>query len=133
MKILIQHSGHNKISGKLCKMIGQHLKDVSIENIDSIDRIRTLLGKPLHKISSAVLFIEDQQQVQHLVSIKSLFDGVSLVLALMEENPPYLEACLVLNPSFISYYNSDLRHVVAVLEKIYQRTKNNRIIPFRTA
>ena len=127
MEVVLYATAAQKRGNKLEKLIQDELPQIQIEKINSIRSLKGKLCRPLNRISVIVMFVISEDDIDHLLTLRPLFDGIRLILVLPERKKKLTALGLVLNPCFVGYSDSDLIDIASVLKKIDQRIKDNMI------
>lgn len=123
---LILYTGPIKELGKalgknLGKLIQEQLPQIQIEAIDSAERLSRVLCRPLNMISVIIIIVNCEEDFRGIFSLEPLLDNIRLILVLPERTTAMMAMGLQLNPSFISYWDSEFLDIISVLERIYHR------------
>ena len=123
---LILYTGPIKELGKalgknLGKLIQEQLPQIQIEAIDSAEGLSRLLCRPLNRISVIIIFVNCEEDLRGFLTLEPLFDNIRRILVLPERTTAMMAMGLQLNPSFISYWDSEFLDIISVLKKIYHR------------
>ncbi len=119
---LILYTGERKALGQnLEKLIQEQLPQIQIEAIDSAQGLSRLLCRPLNRISVIIIFVNCEEDLRGFLTLEPLLDNIRRILVLPERTTAMMAMGLQLNPSFISYWDSEFLDIISVLEKIYHR------------
>ena len=108
---------------------GRRLKDTitpaaaghHLVNVPSVQELAAQLRKPGHLGMMAVILAGSQSELDELLKIRHLLDNVRTVLILPDGRPESVSKGHTLCPRFLSYADSDLSSVGAVLSHMLQR------------
>ena len=123
MRMIIFSSSQREIGDRLKKLVQDTLPGIEVELVDSKSDLLKKLNRPLSNISIIVSVIGDSDDISSLISLKQLLDNSRQILILPDRSAQMMESGLKLEPSYISYHDSDLMHVFSVIKKIYKRQK----------
>ena len=99
-------------------MIEDVVPSEDTEIYGSVDKLAQRLRRPSYHIGIAVLLISGREELWDVLSIRHLLDNVKVILILPDRKNETIELGHKLRPRFLSYADSDLKDVAAVLKKM---------------
>jgi len=113
---------YRKKTGKkeieLQKTIAKMLEDQKIEIYKTVAELAAKLRSTCHDRMIIILLVSDEKDFRDILAIKSLLDGVRIVLILPNANDEMVAMGHSIHPRFLSYIDGNFQEVAAVLEKI---------------
>ena len=119
MKIILCADDSEPLGKNLELLIQNQLSEIQIDTMNSISDLSRKLCRPLNRISVIVIFVRCENDIRKLLTLKSLFDNIRLILVLPDRTREMMGLGLQLNPCFISFLENDLLDIISVLEKIH--------------
>ena len=89
-----------------------------VEMYNTIDKLQGRLNQTNHSEVIAVLFISNRLELEKIVGFADVLHDVKTILVLPDREPDTISIGHTLYPRFISYADSDLQDVAAVLDKM---------------
>ena len=126
MKTILYANRMDNIGEKLENIIHAQVPGIQVKTCNSIELFSEMLRQPLNNISVVVLMVTTRDELVHFYLMKLLFDNIRIILILPDRHKDTLALSLKLKTSFISYIDSDLLDVTAVLGQILKITKENK-------
>ena len=80
MKIILYANEECEFRDRLKGRIINALPQVQVDLADSGQHLVKILSRPLHNISVLIVFISDAEDVGVLLSLKTLFEDIKLIL-----------------------------------------------------
>ena len=127
MKIALYADPVQEMGNTIEGMIQNELPQIQIEKMNSIGFLKKSLCRPLNRISVIVVFVFHEKDIDLLLTLRSLFDDIRLILILPDRGKKLTALGLGLNPCFVGYSDSDPADITLVLKKIDQQGKYNFI------
>ena len=106
------------VGGQLQTMIEDVVPNEDTEIYGSVDKLAQRLRRPSYYIGIAVLLISGREELWDVLSVRHLLDNVKVILILPDRKNETIELGHKLRPRFLSYADSDLKDVAAVLKKM---------------
>jgi hypothetical protein len=123
MKIVLFAEDVQEMGNELEGLIYDELPQTQVEKINSTLYLKEKLCRPLNRISVIVVFVNCESDIDRLMTLRPLFDGIRLILVLPGGENKLTSLGLGLNPCFVSYSDSDPSDIALVLKKIDQQVK----------
>lgn len=96
---------------------------MEMEMLSSVKSLSKKLCQPLNRILVVVLVLHTREEITDFLKLIPLFENIRIILLLPDREKKTVALGLQLNPSFISYADSDLKDITEVLKKIQKITK----------
>lgn len=104
---------------RLQKVITSLVPDANVETFFSIESLsRKLRQSYTNRLNVVILLAESPEHLSDIASVRSLFQGMSVIIILPDRNPGTVARGHLLRPRFLTYVDSDFEDVAAVLNKI---------------
>ncbi len=123
MKIVLHTSPWDKSGKTLESLIRNRIPGVHTLISNDLGQLKSQLCRPMNRISAVVGVTSSVQDLDRLLTMKSLFQDTKLILILPRPQKPDMASALELNPSFISYHDRPLDDILLVLTKIKEKDK----------
>jgi hypothetical protein len=88
------------------------------EIYDSIEQFSDRLRQPTGELTVAVIVAHSKEDLLNLLFIRNLLQDIRIILVLPDREKDTIEQGHRLYPRFMSYLDSDLQEVVAVLNNV---------------
>ena len=116
--ILYANIKTTEISKRLQNVVESEVSDEQVEILRSLEDLSERVGQFPKKIDVAVILIQSKFELFELIALKSLLEGICIILILPNRKKETVSGGLSLYPRFMSFADSDFKDVSAVLEKI---------------
>jgi hypothetical protein len=128
MNILVYIGRNNSARKRLQSKIEPLVSKNQTEICRTIDGLSRRLRQPRYNLAVAVLLAASRQDLLDLFSIRDLLDDLRVILLLPNRKKDTIAKGHTLRPRFLTYADSDLSDVAAVLSKMLQNSHhdNNR-------
>ena len=123
MKMLLYLPHEDGVGTKLLGIIEGLAVNGKIEIYRSIDSLVQRLRKPTFDIDVFILIASNKKQLSEVLLIKERLRDIKIILILPDRESDSISRGHEVYPRFVSYIDSDLKDVGAVLEKMM---KNKR-------
>ncbi len=121
MKIILYANEECEFRDRLQGRIINALPQVQVDLADSGQHLVKILSRPLHNISVLIVFISDAEDVGVLLSLKTLFEDIKLILIGGKRGDQVPKSSLRLEPLYTSHSETDFQDVISVLQRIEQK------------
>lgn len=121
MRVILHSSVTDTVVTGLKTEIGCQLPGLLIETTPSLAELTCRLCRPLSGISVVIIHVRSVEELELLTVLTDILDAIRLVLILPDRSSSTTALSLRLNPSFISYPDTCLFDVIAVLQKLNQK------------
>ena len=109
---------------------GKHLQSVIEESVPeykteiyrTIESLSYRLQQPKYDLAVAVLLASSREDLVDLLSIRNLLDDLRVILLLPNREKETINKGHTLRPRFLTYADSNLLNVAAVLSKMLRNT-----------
>ena len=102
----------------LLSKIESAVLDNTVEVINGFEKLLERLKRFSHTIEVAILFAYSKDALSNILSVKELLEDVRIILILPDRLPETISKGHLLRPRFMTYADSDLEDVKAVLIKM---------------
>lgn len=123
MKLILHAYEEVEARDRLKTLIHQKFKGIRIELTQCDADIFNVLCRPLNRVSVFVTFINDSNGLNRLVSKKSLFENLKVILICCGHSSGVMEASYLLGPTYTTHADSDFTDVISVLHRLDERVK----------
>jgi len=103
---------------KLLHIIQRIAPAQDTEIYDSIDRFSQRLRQPTGELTVAVIIANSKEDLLNLLFIRNLLQDIRIILVLPDREKDTIEQGHRLYPRFVSYLDSNLEEVAAVLNNV---------------
>jgi hypothetical protein len=118
MKIFLYSKVGNQSGDKLEKIVKTNLPEVEMMVYRTMDDLFQNLRQPIEDSGIAILLVSNQEDLKNILSIRSFFQNIRIILLLPNKEPEIVTLAHQLRPRFLTDMNSDLLEITAVLKKI---------------
>ena len=118
MNILLYTTVGNVAGDRLLSVIESLVPKEDTEIYRTIDRLSHRLRRPRYNLAVAVLLVASREDLLELLSIRNLLDGIRIILVLPDREGDTIAKGHRLYPRFLTYADSDLLDVAAVMSKM---------------
>ena len=118
MGLIFYATDTNGIGKSLWNMHQKLVAEYNGEFFQSIDTLSQKLRSPRDDLTIAVLLASTQEELLDILSIRVLLEGIRIILILPDSNRDTIMIGHTLLPRFITYVNSNVSWVNAVLNKM---------------
>lgn len=123
MKAVLYVNRVDNVGERLENIIHTQVPQIQVKICNSIDLFSQILRQPLNNISVVILLVASKNELIQFNHMETFFDNIRIILILPDRRKDTLALGLKLKTSFISYVDSDLQDVAAVLGQILKITK----------
>ena len=130
MNVLLYAKGKSGITERLGRIIDSCVRKKSLEKYSTIAGLSHRLRRPTNNLGIAVIAVTTKRQLQDIVAIRHLLSDTRIILIVPDRAPDTISAAHTLSPRFLTYVDSDLISIKAVLSKMLQspNTRNSELI-----
>lgn len=111
----------NGLRDRALKVLSPSLQKTSVEIFDSLDEFSLRLRKPHFDVKVMVLFAISSEDLRGFIKLSWLFPDKKLILVLPDVEMETLRMAHKLTPRFITWLDSDLSDLAAVLKRMLER------------
>jgi len=122
IKILLYNNTLENIGERIRFLVRNRFPQLDIVVLDSMQQISSLLCRPLHRISVIILPIAAIQELDTFQKLHPMLDQIRVILILPDRDTKTLARAVQVKSSFITYIDSDINDIAAVLEKLAQKS-----------
>lgn len=90
------------------------------------DSLQTLKRHPWEGYGIAVILATSREELEEFILIRNLMDGLSIILILPDRERETILRGHYLYPRFVTYADSDLKDITAVLSKMVRNFKGKK-------
>ena len=120
---LLLYSTDKKGNGKyLQSVIEELVPENKTEIYRTIDSLSYRLRQPKYDLAVAVLLASSSEDLVELLSIRDLLDDLRIILLLPNRDKDTIKKGHTFRPRFLTYADSNLLNVAAVLSKMLRNT-----------
>ncbi len=130
MIVLLYTAQANTIGRKLQKIVTTLAPKEQIEHCQSIEALSQRLSRPLGKEFVGVFLTINHQELSDLLSLRNLLIDGRFILILPDSKKDTVTRGHTLYPRFVSYVDSNLKDVAAVLGKMLEVINSNNAFYF---
>ena len=127
MNVLFYIPTTSKASERMYEVIEMVGLKAVIEIFTNIEDLSWRLRRPANNPSIATLLIRNREDLFELASIRELLSELPLIIILPDRKKANAAIGYSLTPRFLTYADSDFMEVGAVLEKILNNYKKNKV------
>jgi hypothetical protein len=121
---ILFYSGRRKtVAQELKKIIELQVQSNEIEICRTIQELSLRLHQPLHNADICILLLLTEEELDGVLSLRSLLDGLRILLVLADDGKDVVSKSHKLCPRFITYVDSNLMDIATVLRKMLERRK----------
>jgi hypothetical protein len=95
----------------------------NIELYSSISELSSRLRRPQCESIIVVLLISDGEDLKRIITVRSLFDNIRIILVLPDSNIATVKIGHSLHPRYLSFTDGSLGDVVSVLARMIESEK----------
>ena len=125
MRLLLYARSDQNASKRLHGRIGAMVSMEAREDYSDLDSLRRRLCRPRNGLTIAVLVVATGEELWELLAMKDLLADLRLILVLPDRSRETIAAGHRMAPRFISYVDSGIEEVEAVLEQMLQYNRNH--------
>jgi hypothetical protein len=118
MRLLLYTPVSDGFGGQLHRMVAELISLNDVEVYRNIENLSNRLRQCAHDLSIAVLHMARKEDLSDILSIRDLLRDVRIILLLPDRDEETLAQGHILRPRFVSYADSDLADVRAVLDRM---------------
>ncbi len=119
MPLVIYSTKKERAEQSLLRVIGLLMPKEKTDMCHTIDDLASRLKQPVLGLRVAILFAMSSGELDALIEIRDLLEGVKVVLILPDTEPDTVARAHRLHPRFISDRQSDFVDVAAVVNRIF--------------
>lgn len=132
MNILLYRENSDDIAAHLEAMVESRCNEEELELFSNLEEFDRRLRQPQESNETiAVLIPASAEQLAQVVSIAELLDDIRIILVLPDQDTATVALGHRLRPRFMSYRDSDLSDVAAVLQKMIHLGSSRRGVVFQ--
>ena len=114
----------SELGSRLQEVILGSISTEILETCRTIETLSQALRQPQYDLAAAVLLAEDTADLSDLLSIADLLDEVRIILVLPDRKKETIAKGHTLKPRFLTYADSTLLDLAAVLNRMLSRAKH---------
>ncbi len=122
----------NEIDSRIQGMVEMAKSMTKTEVFRSIESLSNRLHKPADGFTIAVLVAGSKKELLDIVFMRHLLSDIPVILVLHDRKDETIAAGHKLYPRFLTYVDSNLTEVGAVLEKMLENYEKERHFSFET-
>ncbi len=122
MRVLFYTTTADGVAQRLQRVIEGLVPKENTEIHRTIDSLSNRLRRPRYDLAVAVLLAASREDLLELLSIRDLLDGIRIILVLPDREDGTIAKGHRLYPRFLTYSDSDLLDVAAVLSKMLRNS-----------
>jgi hypothetical protein len=118
MKVFFYAKVGDQSGDMLEKIIRTRLPEIEMLVYRTVDDLSQGLRQPGKDSGVAILFVSNQEDLKDILSIRYLFQNIRIILLIPNKEAEIVALAHQLRPRFLTYINTDLAEITAVLKKM---------------
>jgi hypothetical protein len=127
MDILLYLSIKDGVGAQLKNIIESLPFGEKLEVYNAIASLDIRLRNTLYKGAIAVLLADTKEALSRIYTIGHLLNEISIILIIPDQDEDTIRQAHALRPRFLTYTDSNFKDVAAVLEKLFEKAKTEKL------
>jgi hypothetical protein len=123
MNLLVYAAKSGGVAQHLQQVIEEIVPKKNLEIYRNFNSLSYRLQQPMNGLEIAILLADSDQDLTDFLSLQDLLSDIRIILVLPDREPSTFAKAHILGPRFMTYADSDLEDVKAVLGKMLSDLK----------